>query len=252
MHRYEKLEKFYYKKRYTGFFCIFVGIFVLLTSIIVLYKTFSSPEKEQKKEIKTYKVEKQVKEENIEEFGSMPKVPTIVEKKHLQKKESETKLILYPVFPDSSDLTLTKKRVEPVQKKEIISKPVQKKEVVVPKKQIIEKVKEKENNKKITIVIKSSPNTLGDLIALYNNAEEYNLAIKIAKLYLEDKKYNKTIEWVKKANKLNSEDYESWYIFAESLWKQKRVKEAKQVLKAYLENYDNSNKKIKQLLRSIK
>jgi len=75
--------------------------------------------------------------------------------------------------------------------------------------------------------------------------------MNIAKYYFTRKKYQKAIKWVKKANEINPEDYESWYIFAKTLIKLGKVNKAKQVLIAYLNTY-GPDKNIEELLRSIK
>jgi tetratricopeptide (TPR) repeat protein len=77
------------------------------------------------------------------------------------------------------------------------------------------------------------------------------MAIKISKLYLKNSKYEKSIEWAKKANNINPENYESWYFFAKSLVKLGKRKKAEKILKAYIESY-GTKPKIENLLRSLK
>ena len=70
-------------------------------------------------------------------------------------------------------------------------------------------------------------------------------------LYLKNSKYEKSIEWAKKANNINPENYESWYFFAKSLVKLGKRKKAEKILKAYIESY-GTKPKIENLLRSLK
>jgi tetratricopeptide (TPR) repeat protein len=170
-------------------------------------------------------------------FNSTP-IPTL-QKKSSQKKEKKIKevkkLILYPIYPDIDNLTSkSPKKVSPkLQKK--IQKPK-------PPKQ---------ENKQVKIIIKAKVESLDDLIVAYNNSPNYTKALKVAKLYFEKKDYNETIKWAKKANKFKPENYESWYIFAKSLIKLGKIKEAKKVLVFYINTY-GPNENIEKLLRSIK
>ncbi|NPA55585.1 MAG: tetratricopeptide repeat protein [Epsilonproteobacteria bacterium] len=91
---------------------------------------------------------------------------------------------------------------------------------------------------------------VADLIKDYNQLPSYDKAIKIANIYISRHKYSNALEWAKKANQIDPEKYESWYVFALSLIHLNQKKKAKKVLQAYIQNY-NHNKKISDLLRSI-
>jgi tetratricopeptide (TPR) repeat protein len=75
--------------------------------------------------------------------------------------------------------------------------------------------------------------------------------IKIANIYFKRKNYNKSIEWAKKANDINAENYESWLLYAKSLVKLGEINKAKKLLKSYIEIY-GQNASIEDYLRSIK
>jgi tetratricopeptide (TPR) repeat protein len=234
MHRYEELEKLYYRKKYTKYFFIFISL--LSITGVVFYILYFQPkplEKQIKKpEIKPIsKIE--TKEKNKTKIVKVKEIKTEQPKKNVVKKTKpkETikkpkiieKLELNPIFP-IIDINHTKIKKE------------------------IKKIKQPP---KIKIEIKSAKQTLNTLIYLYNKSPNYKRAIKIAKIYLNKQNYKKSIKWAKEANKLMPEKYESWYIFAKSLIKLGKTKKAKDVLIAYLDNY-GADKHIEELLRSLK
>ena len=267
MHRYEELEKLYYKKKYIKYGTIGSLIFIIL---IVSYYFFNR-DIENKKVVKikqtennyTKKVEKKkiIKKVTKKDFEKVK----VDKESNLKKEEIKEvaviqKLVLYPIFPDINELLAKEKA-----KKEGDEKKVVEKENKIKKEQIKEKTlnnnetikitdntnKDKKESKKIEIVVKEKKDSLNNLIHFYNITPDYETAIKISKIYLKENNYKEAIEWLKKANKLIPENYESWYLFAKSLVKLGKTKEAKRVLVAYLNNY-GANPKIEQLLRSLK
>ena len=235
MHKYEQLEKLYYKKKYTQYALFLFSFIVIIT--ISGYFVFKSDKKiesnntiEVKKTQKPAKIEKNItkivkKEKNITE-----KNKTIVFNKIIKEKEIK-KLVLYPIFPEITPKTNT--NLDTKDSQQILKKEVK-------------------NSQKSTLKIEvKSINNTKDLIYLFDKSPNYKSAMNIAKYYFTRKKYQKAIKWVKKANEINPEDYESWYIFAKTLIKLGKVNKAKQVLIAYLNTY-GPDKNIEELLRSIK
>jgi tetratricopeptide (TPR) repeat protein len=156
-------------------------------------------------------------------------------------------LVLTPIFPNIVIETEYKK-VENVKK-------IEKEEIVSNTKEIT-KNSQNENRTPppppaVKIIVQTKQKTLLDYIQNFQQLPTYDTAIQISKLYLKNSEYNKSIEWAKKANNINPENYESWYIFAKSLVKLGKRKKAKQILKAYIESYGN-NSEITNLLRSLK
>lgn len=253
MHKYEELEKLYYKKKYKKIFTIIITSLFFIVGIGYLFNINNNSSKTN---IKKEKIEKNVSKytKNIKKIDNNieKNITKKIEKKDKIKRKVNTikvvkKLILYPVFPDISDLEHNK--TSKIKDKEV-------KKIKQLEKNITKKVEKKQNIEKkdriqIKIIVKSRLDSLKEAIKLYNNAPEYNLAIKIANSYFDNKDYENSIQWAKKANKLKPEDRESWYIFAKGLLKQNKPKQAKKVLMAYLDNY-GADKKIEKLLRSIK
>ena len=253
MHRYEELEKLYYKKKYFKIFIFFI-LLGLVGIGFYFFKKSSSIHKTVKKEInetkivknnknnikevnKTKKVEKKPKEKKKEE---KPKV--IVKKvvvKEVVKENKKTEPLKF-ILPQINELEKnnTKKEVKKVEnkQKEIEDKPkevVDNKEILKPRPKIIER--------------KADINTL---IKEFRGNKNYSLAITIAKLYLKKNNLKSAREWALKANSLNTTDPESWILFADILIKEGRVKKAKELLRVYLDSYGN-NDIIEEKLRSI-
>ncbi|WP_457748864.1 tetratricopeptide repeat protein [Sulfurimonas sp.] len=80
---------------------------------------------------------------------------------------------------------------------------------------------------------------LKELQKSFSQTPSYNIALLIARNYYANKAYKKAINWAKKANQLNKDDAASWMIYAKSLYALKRTKQAKQLLRIYLQ-YENS------------
>jgi len=244
MHRYEELEKLYYKKKYLRIF--FKTILVIVT-IGVVYFVYNL-QQIQKKDSTT--ISKQPIHKSVEKI----KKPKYIDETELNKTKHSSnttiqKLTLKPILPD---INIQKNNIQnPILPKIEKPKPktVEKKPIAVPKKEI--KTVTRPEPPKINIIVKTEKQTLDSFIKLFYNSPNYDLAIKIANIYYKKKNYKKSIIWSKKANELQPEDYESWYIFAKSLIKLGKTKEAKKVLISYLNTY-GADEEIENLLRSIK
>ena len=232
MHKYEELEKLYYKKLYIKYF-----IYLLLFIGIVLISSFTYLNLNPKKTKKT-KITKTIQKVKVEKNDT--------NKTNLYPKKIKKfvkKLTLYPIYPDVDSIMQNKEINKTKYKK---SKPNK----IVNSKPIINKqVKPQSKKPEIKIIIKTE--TIKDLINLYNIAPEFSSGMKIAKYYYKHKKYEESIKWCKKVNKIKPEKYESWYLFAQNLIQLNKNKEAKKVLIYYISNY-SPNDKIEKLLRSIK
>jgi len=160
-----------------------------------------------------------------------------VNNKKTAKVETTQKLSLNPIFP---------KVIIKEDRKEVVKE----KNKTINNQKIVNQHLETKHSP-IKIIVQTKEPTINDFIKSFNNSPSYDIAIKISKLYFKNSKYEKSIEWVKKANNINSENYESWYFFAKSLVKLGKRKKAEKILKAYIETY-GKNQKIENLLRSLK
>ena len=241
MHKYEELERLYYKKKYTKYFFIFFIIAFLSALILFFSKSNKNVQKNNKvnleKKIEKKEINKTIikKEVNI----SKKELKEVNKTKVKKIKKEVKKLVLYPIFPELNE---NKEKIKQIKKQQIKKQSVPKIEV--------NNIKKEEKKVALKIVVKSAKTT-NDLIYIFEKSPTYENAIKISKIYFERKNYQKAIEWSKKANKIEPEDYESWYIFAKSLIKLGKVDKAKKVLIAYLNTY-GPDKNIEELLRSIK
>ena len=252
MHRYEELEKLYYRKIYLKvafFILLFIGI-----GFGIYFLLKYSPSKS-KKEINSSKVVKnEVKEvKKKKEVKIKPKkIEKVKEKKESNKtKSNKTKVIVKKVIV--KEVVKEVKKTEPL--KFILPqindlKPPSKAKVEKESKNREEKPQIKETNpiKEVKIIEKNAD--IPTLIKEFNKNKDYNLAITIAKLYLKKNNLKKVRSWALKANTLNTADPESWIIFADILVKEHKIQKAKELLRVYLDSYGN-NDIIEEKLRSI-
>jgi len=259
MHRYEELEKIYYRKKYLKIFknMLFFILIVLIGGYIYFSQKHTNnqvtniennktTEKNVIKEInKTennitteMKDNNSTKEDNttfVDKNNTLSKTIDKIEINKTKTFQPIKKLTLYPIFPDITNVKPEKKSVKP---KKTIKHTKPKKEINTTKPEI-------------KIIIKTEKQTIDSLIKLYNIEPTYDKAMKIAYLYYDKQDYENTIKWLKIANRIDPENDESWYLFAKSLLQLGNRKKAKEVLIVYLNTYGTSEK-IEKLLRSIK
>ena len=215
MHRYEELEKLYYKKMIIKYFIIIFSLILIFIAIFFVWKkelkhnkpvkitTNAKTVKKPKKEIITHKIvkpniKKHIVEENISFI--LPKL----EIEHLKSKKT--------VKTTFNKQTITKSN---------------------PKIQIIEKTPD-----------------LKELIKKFNQTNDFDLAIVIAKKFLNKNDLKNAQIWALRANSINPSSYKSWILFANILLKEKKIKKAKEILKVYISSY-GQNDIIEKKLRSL-
>jgi hypothetical protein len=253
VHKYERLEKLYYKRKLLKIFLfIFLAVLIILISLIFIFSygkksknnSFKSVPKEfnntKQKYNTVYKNNKIKIESN---FTKKTTFKSKIDKNFTQvkviKKESNKKNInennsTFPMFTfimPKIDLNVTIKKL----KKNANSN--------------IKKIKSEKKLKKPSLIIEESINVT-DLIRNFNNNPSFDLAIQIANYYLKKNYLNLAKKWALRANSIKPERYESWKIFAIILLKRNEKEKAKEVLKTYLNDY-GQNDEIEKLLRSI-
>ena len=238
MHRYEELEKIYYKKLYLK---IFIGFILFIIFVILLFifldsgKKSAKAVKPEKKDIQ--KSQKTVKAEQKDTNKTKQTIQIKKQEKNKKQKikEEELKFIL-------PNIDFIKEPSEPKQqiKKPVIKKPVEKKE------QKPLKTQTKPQNIKIT----ENKVNIKDLINEFKGNKDYNLAITIANIYLKRNDLKNAQIWALNANSLAPSKPESWIIFADIMIKKHNIKKAKDLLKVYIDSY-GSNDIIEEKLRSI-
>jgi len=236
MHRYEELEKLYYRKKYIKLIQVIFLIIILVSISLLLFNKFNN-HSTKSKNIKVIKKELNKTNENNK---TIHKTSNKIKQKTFPNKIK--KLTLYPIFPDITKIT----------KENNISKKLEK-NVTTPKKKEKEKKLPKivEKKPEIKIIVKQQKEDLNGLIKLYKINHKYDTAMKIARIYFSKKDYANSIKWAKVANKIDPENDASWYLFSKSLLQLGNRKKAKEVLVVYLNTYGTSEK-IEKLLRSIK
>ena len=223
MHRYEELERLYYKRL---FFKIF--IFILIIAVFIFGFLFLLNTKKEVKKIKeTKKIEKNISVAKVEKKE--------IKKVEIKKAEKNETKIQKPKENKAPKLTFVLPKIgETKEVKKSFSKYMEKNEI-----------KKTPTHKLITSEVNISV-----LIKKFNQTKDYNLAIAISKYYLKHNKLKQAQIWALNANSIDPQKPDSWIIFANILLKKGNGKKAKEILKVYLDSYGN-NDIIEEKLRSI-
>jgi len=243
MHRYEELEKKYYKKLYLKI--IFYSIIIVGVILIIFITNINNKDKPEKKSFKEKNTTLQQinKETNI----SIKKIKTAVKKEHKNKNipkktnKNITEKIKF-ILPDIENITpLNNENYESniSNKNNRKTKPLKKTENNISKKPVF-------NLKEISL----DKQDIKVLVKNFNQNPDYDLAITIAKYYLNYNNLKKAQIWALKANNLNPEKADSWIIFANILQRENKIQKAIEILKVYKDSY-GVDKKIEKKLRSL-
>jgi len=224
MHRYDELEKLYYKKLYLKIVIVF-----LIITLIVISLFFSL--KKHKKQVRFNTVVVKVKKNKKENNVSIPKPKRVVKnvKKTIQKEKQKEMVILNFVLPDINAIKVSFQNNE--------TKKITKKTV-----------KEKKQPEQFSI--KEKEVSLKKLINKYESNKNYDLALTIAKIYLKRNDLENAKKWALKANNLSPSKAESWILFADILIKENDMEKARNILEVYIHSY-GKNDKIENKLRSL-
>jgi len=235
MHRYDELERLYYKK------LIFKYSLIFLFFIILFIAGFLILNKENKKQIKS--IEKSVKKqekkviphkEKIKKSTKIKKRDNNLSKNKIKQKVKPVKNLEF-VLPDLSKINVQK----PASKEQKLKKTNNIKEINLNHTANIDTIK----------IVQKTPD-LKSLIKSYNNEKDFDLAVMISKIYLKKNDLINAKEWALRANNINPSSYKSWILFADILLKEKKIKKAKEILRVYTNSY-GQNDIIEKKLRSI-
>ncbi|WP_457561076.1 tetratricopeptide repeat protein [Caminibacter sp.] len=239
MHRYEELEKLYYKKLYFKIFVFTIFIFIIAGGIFI-----SSKKNTQKSSVKKERAEKTAITQKLKKKNEKKVVKKeIVKKNNIKKttKNIQKLTFILPKIDNNISNNISKNNISNVQKSQSSKN----------KKHLNKKPETNEMNKvqpQIKIVEKSL--SVKDLIKQFNNNPNYDFAMMIAKEYFKKGDLKNARIWAIKANNLNPQDVDSWLLFADILLKQNEKQKALQILKVYLNTYGD-NPLIDDKIRSI-
>jgi len=225
MHRYEELEKRYYRNLYLKIFFILIIVILFIVSGYYFYNKFHISNKNNSKQI-SYNKSKNIsnkKEKNL--------TKKIVKNKIAIKKaeKNKTKIVKEPIkfiLPDITQINVDKNKTKKIKKDKKV---------------------------KITFTIQEisiSKQDISVLIQNFNKNPTFEVAITIAKYFFNKNKLKKAQIWALKANNINPQRPESWIIFANILNKENKKEKAIEVLKIYKESY-GINEKIENKIRSL-
>lgn len=121
---------------------------------------------------------------------------------------------------------------------------------VVEKKIILEN--EVPKKKKLNMQVKEVK-SVDALLKRFEAAGDFEAANSLASLYFENKKYDRSIYWSKKASKLDAKESSSWIIYAKSKYALGNKEEAIKALELYLDYFTSDEiKKLLNFYRSNK
>ena len=250
MHRYEELEKLYYKKKYLKIiFFIFLTLIVFgAVYYVVVYKKSVKSKKEITKSKKIVKKEtvKKVKQEtnesNVSKTASAEKIKK-PNKVNNEQKQNNQKLMF--ILPKIDNNMVKNSSIADKTQKTIKKQPSNKVKTNKPK-----KIKPQPKTEEKEPVIQEKKVSVSELIRKFNLNPDYDLAMLIAKEYYNRGDLNNARIWVIKANNLNPEDVESWLLFADILVKKNEKQKALKILNVYIDTYGD-NPLIEAKIRSI-
>jgi len=255
MHRYDELEKLYYKSKVKKYSLIFL-FFLIILSILYYFQfhLFKKTKRVQdiKFNIKKITINKKndytisVKDKNISAVAKNKKndITGLSKKPNTALKEHKKEVNTSKKISNKKSLTPNLSFVVPHINPESIKKETEKTEV---KKQVIKKTQ------KSTVAlpqIKEEKLNIKELIESFNKEPKYDTAMVVSKYYFDKNDLENAKLWALKANNIDPSKYQSWKMFALILLKKNDKIKAKEVLKTYLDDYGD-NKEINELLRSI-
>lgn len=252
MHKYERLERLYYKKKLIKISLWIIFIVFVSIGINLAYLGFKKENKTAKKHLKNNKeINISVKHQTIsfkktyeKKIKNKTQHKSILQLVNKYKEKNSSKILtLEFVLPkiDEVNLKLPQESLNKIKDKKRESKEEKKSNVV-------RNLQKKVENK--PIIIEEDNASISDLIKSFNESPSFDLAIQISQFYLNKGYISLAKKWALKANSINPDRYESWKLFAIILLKMNKKEQAKEVLKTYLNDYGN-NDEIRKLLRSI-
>jgi hypothetical protein len=255
MHKYEELEKLYYKKKKKQTALIFIAI-LSIGSVFLLINNLSNS----KRKRNIVNIEKNVTDNINNTLASKVVVKTTNKsKKYNQKKDDVKKIksMTFTVFKfarnkgdNNSTISQLTFIVPDIKSKPKEIKQNDKKQHITNPKIVKNKEDKKIKNEISNFFIKENSVDIKKLINTFKKAPSYDIAMMISKYYFARKDYDDAKLWVLKANNMEPSKYQSWKMFALILLKKHQKNKAKNVLSIYLDDY-GSNEEIEKLLRSI-
>ena len=246
MHRYDELEKLYYKNKIKKYLIIFFLFILVLLFFFYLYKLSNYEKKtpnntslkikEQKTANKNSDINTSVK---VHHEVKNPLKKEKVKENNLSKNKNN-KIIKKEKSTSVPNFSFALPNIKYVpQKQKQQNKPSKTKTVG------------RQTQKMKTFpVIKEENLNIVDVIQAFNKNPKYDTAILISKYFFNKKDYKNAKLWALKANNIDPSKPESWKIIAFILLKKNDKIKAREILKIYLNDYGD-NEEINKLLRSI-
>ncbi|WP_187648447.1 CDC27 family protein [Nitrosophilus labii] len=173
---------------------------------------------------------------------------TIKKNKEIKEIKEEPKVVV--LKPSTNFLA----KIENLEKKRQTKK-IKKENKKVKREKIDEKPKKFKQNEtpkkpKIVIEKRNNSNIVNELIKKFERTKDPKIAIFLSRIFYKDQDYKKALNWAIIANELDSQNAQSWILFAKASVKLGKKEEAIKALETFLSK--NSSYKIKQILKEIK
>jgi len=91
----------------------------------------------------------------------------------------------------------------------------------------------------LAIMLSAKEENISQLQSIFAKRRSYGLALQIARRYMDVGKYREALRWAKEANHIDRKKEEAWILYAKALKALGQPKEAKQILRVFLQ-YQNS------------
>lgn len=264
---YEELEKKWKKYRLKKFSKIGITVFLALFVVISIYLLL-----ENSKNRSSYSAKKMAKKENlydVEKINSKSEGNGPIEKNLSQNSSKKSKNNIVKKETNNTFLPAVNKKnyekavsylvpdynfekklniaADDLKSKEQIK--IKKKVPLVSKKTIEPKVVSSDIKPKILITKSKNKNFINSLKEKFTKEKDPKIALFLSKYYYKKGDYKNSLRWAVRANELDSQNEESWIIFAKSSVKLGRKKDAIKALKTFISSH--ASFKARDLLNDI-
>ncbi len=205
---------------------IFIFFLILICIYVAYVKIGTSTFKRTKTWHKQAKIVKEITQKVIPAIkkSPAPKVAPKIKTKEITQKDDYDTVLLKPTIVIPKIKVSQKKQIAPKKISAIKEKKIEK-TVIKPKKKFLIQVRSLENKESLLKDNKTS--------------ENFDTTLKLSIYYFEKSKFEKAINWSKKANHYKPSSFEPWLIYAKAKIKQGKKEEAVKAVETFLSYFSS-------------
>lgn len=257
---YDELERKWKKYRFKKYFKIIASLFFAIFLIFLISFFAQNSNKESSYSIQNKinkqkihldkKIEHNISNKNLTKISKKSN-KKIIAKNKIVKKETNASLatnskkhlkknvsFLTPDYDFEEKLDKIKSSLK--EKKRIHNK----KHIKNKREQNINEIVSTKMDSKIIIKKSSNKNFINSLIKKFESGKDPKIAIFLSKHYYKEKQYRNSLKWAINANEIDSNNEDSWILFAKSSVKLGKKEDAIKALKIYLSNHVSFKAKV--------